>query len=1002
MQRAKREAKAECWNKDLGRSVFIENRSVGAVQSPCWTLLWEGTSGNVAVRAVLENYIIHQTIFGAQPSMSNLKWLHLSDFHFGKHQYEQEFSAKKFIEHVRLAQESGIQPDLIFVTGDVANSGKPDEYKLFNQSIVSPITDIFGIDFLDNIFVVPGNHDLDRRVNDGFSKEKFGKTDSSYFYPTDDSLKGRKMLVERFSAFHEHIPCVSSMEFASASGAFAMDLTVDSRKVGVVGLNTAWLCDGEKDKETLTPGIAVTRAALEKLGDSEVRFVLGHHPLDWIHPSHRLPLQSILASHQAIYLHGHMHTEWFSNNLNGAGEFLTIQAGAAWQSPEGGKWKNGFIWGDLDIDAGIVKLQPYNWNFENQCWALDGSRFHERHRQADWWVTDAPRARNKPDYTAKKKSEPLVGWECRDLASLERCTSKLDANDSIGYFDGAIPTWSIALSESIPRREIVGKLTGNFRPDAIAPQVCVLLGAGCEGKTTALLQSCLEILRIDRTKRVLCRTNHTRAFNSGELKETLQSHDNWLVVIDEGDQVAKDVLRFIDSGFEGYAGRIDFLFASRDSDWRSSGSSSLSWSFRAKFKEETLKDLTHRDADLIVNAWAEFGNKGLGEELTALPPSERAEKLRYYAKKESKGSSGAFYGALLVSRHGNDLLQHAESMLERLAAVELSCGKSLKDVLGYIAAMHIEGFDKLSFSALAGLLNMSIPKLQSEVLRQLGKEAAATSTATSIFTRHKYIAAALIEVLETKFNEDISHYYIDLAISEVLRAKTEHVIDLAFWRYDLAEQLFTTGKTRLAIEVAKNIYDADNSNFNLVTKLASLYRRQGNAPDAISLFRSFGFQPRHRGFYFEWGVCEGSQRNRLENALLASFALSDDSEDVSLTVENVRIYLYGLSKCCDQLHIAYADRIFSDAEAACNSILTLLSKNAGSNTAYGDVLEKFSKDVSKKRKKLYGRPEAIKLIQEMSLHLNQYGPAPEVARAVDVKRMTFISFDRIVRNVENL
>ena len=65
---------------------------------------------------------------------------------------------------------------------------------------------------------------------------------------------------------------------------------------------------------------------------------------------------------------------------------------------------------------------------------------------------------------------------------------------------------------------------------------------------------------------------------------------------------------------------------------------------------------------------------------------------------------------------------------------------------------------KLTFSALAALIDMPVPKLQNEVIRQLGKEAAATSTSTSIFTRHMYIAMALVEVLETKFNEDISNY----------------------------------------------------------------------------------------------------------------------------------------------------------------------------------------------------------------------------------------------------
>lgn len=72
--------------------------------------------------------------------------------------------------------------------------------------------------------------------------------------------------------------------------------------------------------------------------------------------------------------------------------------------------------------------------------------------------------------------------------------------------------------------------------------------------------------------------------------ETFRRHDNWLVVIDEADQVAKEVLRFIDAGFDGYAGRIDFLLASRDSDWQSSGAKWLPWTFKAKFKEEVLKE----------------------------------------------------------------------------------------------------------------------------------------------------------------------------------------------------------------------------------------------------------------------------------------------------------------------------------------------------------------------------------------------------------------------------
>lgn len=932
-----------------------------------------------------------------------MKWLHLSDFHFGKNAFEQEFSAKKLLEHLTEQKSKGVQPDFVFITGDVANSGKDKEYDEFSKSIIIPLMELFGSSFVDNIFVVPGNHDLNRDVNDGFSKEKFLKTDSEYFHPTAQGESRRKMLIERFASFCKHVPCAGVREFAIQNGAFASTNQVRQWQVGIVGLNTAWLCDGDGDKDRLTPGIPTTRAALDKVASADIKFVLGHHPLDWINQSHVSTLKSIFAENQAIYLHGHMHAENFSNLISGSGEFATVQAGAAWQAPEGGKWKNGFMWGRLNENLTRISLQPYFWSFENQCWTLDGSRFHEKYRSNDWWEFDAPQKRVLTEIASKKKTPALISWVVKDLESLEEHTGPLEPEDAIPYFDGATPTWRVALSESIPRREIVSKVSSNYHAASDLPIVCALLAAGCEGKTTALLQASLEILRNDRKKKILFRTNHTRKFDAVELAGTLRTHDNWLIVVDEADQISADILRFIENGFDDFGGRIDFLLASRDSDWQSSGAGTLTWGFRSKFKEIVLKDLSAKDADVIVEAWGKFGRHGLGDELEGLPPGERAEKLRYHAKKEAKGRSDAFFGALLMCRHGNDLLQHADAMLQKLSTVELDCGKSLKDVLGYIAAMHAEGFDKLTFSALAALTNMSVPKLQNEVIRQLGKEAAATSTSTCIFTRHKYIAMALVEVLETKFNEDISNYFIDLALSEVTRSRTEHVIDLSFWRYDLGERLFNSGKSRLAIQIAEKLYETDDENFHLLTKLASFYRRNGSSPAAVSLFRNFNYLPKHRGFYFEWGVCEGNQRHYLENALLALYALSDDSESVSLTVEQAKMYITGLSKCCDQLHIMFADPIFRMAEDASNSLLCTLVGSKKSKVSESSIdLDVFLRDVEKKRRKIYGRSEAIKIFREAYLKFENYGISNEVAGKIDMRVATFTFLDTIVRNMETL
>ena len=149
----------------------------------------------------------------------SIKWLHISDFHFGLYPFDQAFSAKKIVEHLKEAQAKGLTPDFIFITGDVANTGKKSEYEQFVENLISPIVDLFGSAFLDNIFTVPGNHDLNRHVNEEFSKEKFVRPESRSFNPDQGSALRREMLAKRFEDFFEHNLCESSTDIKSDRGA---------------------------------------------------------------------------------------------------------------------------------------------------------------------------------------------------------------------------------------------------------------------------------------------------------------------------------------------------------------------------------------------------------------------------------------------------------------------------------------------------------------------------------------------------------------------------------------------------------------------------------------------------------------------------------------------------------------------------------------------------------------------------------------------------------------
>ncbi|CRN06144.1 Calcineurin-like phosphoesterase [Pseudomonas sp. URMO17WK12:I11] len=932
--------------------------------------------------------------------MKKLNWLHLSDFHFGKNAFQQELIASKILDQIESFRTNEASPDFIFITGDIANAGKPEEYEKFDEVVMKPLIQMLGENFKERIFVVPGNHDLNRKVNKTFSREMFLNLEDGLFEPTPESLEDRQMVNARFDNFSQQLNFTNSHEIFFEKGSFSQKFAINNINLGIAGINTSWLCRDEKDKGNLSPGIALVRHALEEIKDCDLKIVLGHHPLEWISPTHLTPIKSLFGTHNVIYLHGHMHFSWAEPSYGAGQEFLTIQTGAAYQAPEGSKWKNGLLWAKLDLNEGQISLQPHEWSHDAQSWQLAGGFFHEAHRNNAWWEYEIPK-KNVKKKNSKNNYRLPGGWAVWDLDTLNQYLEPLESSEAISYFDGATPDWKVALSKSIPRREIVAKIKSTYISAHSSSESTVLavLAAGCEGKTTALLQSSYEILSEKTEKKILIRTNNIRPFDSEQLNNILGSHDSWLIVIDEADQEAKKILHFIETRDDALKGEIDFLIASRDSDWTSSGASQLPWGYACKYKEVVLKDLSPKDADDIVAAWTTYGDAGLGTELAGLDHHTRVEKLRYYAKKESKGNSGAFFGALLLCRHGGDLLEHAHSMLERLDQVKINESKSLKDALGYIAAMHSENFDKLSFEALAAVLDLSVPKLQKEVIRKLGQEAAATTTATAIYTRHKLIADAIVEILETKYDKDITSFFIELALSELERSKETKILNINFWRFELADALFSSGKSRLAITLVEKLYEADQSNPFLLTKLAQLYRKNENPRSAIELIRDFQYIPKHRAFFFEWAVCEGTERNYLENALLATYAVSDDADSGQLTIDEAIMILNGLSSCHSRLYRELGDHIFEEASEATLSILNVLLTPRPSWKEKTPV-PAFMKKVARKRAKYYEWKLAIEKLREAALHLKKYSINSQVVKLAQTDNCIFDSLSRLVKNVE--
>lgn len=936
--------------------------------------------------------------------LRTLKWLHLSDFHFGKkphNLYQQPFVAAKIVQHAISQGDKEGAPDFFFITGDIANSGSADEYALFNEHLIHPLIEHFGETYLDRIFIVPGNHDIQRDVHRNFGRDEHLVLEGN-FEPTPESRKDRSMLIDRLQNFINGSYGTDLASFEKDAGAYCRIMTVNEVRIGVVGLNTSWLCRDEHDKGKLTPGIPLVRDILEKTNECELVVVLGHHPLDWLSPNHVEPIKTLLGKHNVLYLHGHMHKVWGKPEYANGSSFMTVQAGASFQAPETSEWKNSILWGEAKIDTKIVSFQPFIWSFTEQNWKLDSAGFPEAHRVGVTWDYQLPQPVAAPRAPATRLGAPPGGWKIIGIDSLAAYVKPIEEDLAVYFFDGASPTWEVALSTSIPKREIVTEIQVAFNRlksnSSELPAVFTLLAAGCEGKTTALLQAGYEILKERPNKKILYRNNNLRPFDAEALLPFLNTHDDWLFVIDEADQVAKSLLDFIEGGVNGYSGQVDMILACRDSDWRANEASSLPWSFSCAYKEIVLKDLNKADAERIVNSWEAFGQRGLGDGgLANLDSSGRVEKLRFFAKQESKRASGAFFGALLLSRHNGQLLDHAEAMLSRLDETEVSEGKTLRDALAYIAVMHAEGFEKLTYDVLAAAMNMSIPRLKNIVLNKLGDEAAATGTSTTVFTRHRYIAEALVEVLERNFDVDTASLFVDLAVAAEEKAKTERVSNFDFWRFKMADAFFEKGKNVVAITLSESLLKTDPGNYKLLTKLAKFYRRENSSADALVLFGNYKGEIPEQGFYFEWALCELESRNLIESATFALFSLSDEAENTRLDIPGALMYLTGVTKILVALHRDYADGIFVQALDAAWSIMDLIIRLNPGKPFPGH--KAYLNKVDKKRAKNYLGADAVRVLLELCEALSNYKSNASLPDGYRVQSLSFQALKVLVNNV---
>lgn len=298
-------------------------------------------------------------------------FIHLSDIHFGQEKtvgdvFVNNDARDQLIDDAsKIMRSLGRKADGIIVTGDIAYSGKPQQYK-DAATWLDLLAEKVGGEIYE-VQVVPGNHDIDRDEITGATKLMLdevvakGESELNKFLEEEGD---RELLYRRFKAYRDFANGYRCPLDCSGgnSNDFRFELA-PNRKIRFVRFNSALICSFNDDKGKLILG--ARQRILPTVEPGEEIIVLTHHPLDWFQDSGEA--EKYLRGRARVIISGHEHyPSLVVENVEPGSDLMQLAAGAT--TPDGFDdiftYKYNIIEFDWDVykDALAVTLHSRTWN----------------------------------------------------------------------------------------------------------------------------------------------------------------------------------------------------------------------------------------------------------------------------------------------------------------------------------------------------------------------------------------------------------------------------------------------------------------------------------------------------------------------------------------------------------------------------------------------------------------------------------------------------------------
>ena len=288
--------------------------------------------------------------------MAIIRWLHISDLHLGSEGGETNMMRDELLPYLK---GMGLSWDYVFCTGDIRTANAdPKDFTDEMATYLVGVCGAVGVP-MEKLFIVPGNHDVDRDVvgrDDAIRRMMFGG--KGYYFQGDGNIKQEDLDAimsgeADFNAFLGKI--YDDARLGLYGNPKAPHFNIETEHFNILHVDTTVSYTKDQERNDLIVGTTFLYNVVRKLNKEKPTILLSHYPYIALHQEEKRVLSTMLQRNGVrLWLAGHEHDKI----LQKVHYIYSLQAGEL--RKEQGVMAT-FLVGEYDEETGKCNITAHSW-----------------------------------------------------------------------------------------------------------------------------------------------------------------------------------------------------------------------------------------------------------------------------------------------------------------------------------------------------------------------------------------------------------------------------------------------------------------------------------------------------------------------------------------------------------------------------------------------------------------------------------------------------------------